>query len=141
MTAGIVADPGATFFAAISQAATDLAMRIRDLIVALRRRQELRRLRESADHRLADIGIDRDDLRAALSEPLWRDPTAALARRMKGQGGHWDGDIFPNAAKGKRRKQCPRPIPADRRRAIPTCPGVPPSMDLERYLAVLDRKS
>jgi len=32
------------------------------------------------DHMLADLGLSRTDLNDALSEPLWRDPTALLAR-------------------------------------------------------------
>jgi uncharacterized protein YjiS (DUF1127 family) len=33
------------------------------------------------DRMLADIGLTRGDLRDALSEPLWRDPTALLVVR------------------------------------------------------------
>jgi uncharacterized protein YjiS (DUF1127 family) len=141
MRTGIVANAGALFFAALSRSAARALLRIRNFVVALKHRRQLRCLRESGDHRLADIGIDRDDLRAALSEPLWRDPTAALARRMKDQRGHSDGDIFPDAARVEQRKQCLRPATEDRPHAVPICPAVLPSADLERYLAALDRKS
>ena len=43
-------------------------------------RDELRRLAECDDHVLADIGITREDLTAALSAPFWRDPSEQLAR-------------------------------------------------------------
>jgi acetaldehyde dehydrogenase (acetylating) len=32
---------------------------------------------------LRDIGLTRGDLNDALSEPLWRDPTAVLVRRQR----------------------------------------------------------
>lgn len=38
----------------------------------------------SLDERmLRDIGLTRSDLNDALSEPLWRDPTAVLVRRQR----------------------------------------------------------
>jgi uncharacterized protein YjiS (DUF1127 family) len=141
MRTGIVANAGALFLAALSRSAARALPWIRNFVVALKHRRQLRCLRESGDHRLADIGIDRDDLRGALSQPLWRDPTAALARRMKDQRSHGDGDVFPNASRAERRKKCLRPAADDHRQAIPTCPAVLPPMDLERYLAALDRKS
>jgi len=126
MRTGIVASAGALFFAALSRPAARALLRIRNFVVALKHRRQLRCLRESGDHRLADIGIDRDDLRAALSEPLWRDPTTALARRIKDQTGHSDGDVFANASGDERRKHCLRPTPEDRRHPIPTCAAVLP---------------
>jgi hypothetical protein len=140
MTIAIVAKAGAVLLIALSQAAAGSTPRVRDLFIGLKHRQKLRRLLEDEDHKLADIGINRDDLRAALSEPLWRDPTAALTRRMKDQGGHTESDRFPNVSKGERRKQYPRLAAKDPCHAMPTRPAVPPSMDIERYLAVLDRK-
>ena len=85
MNTSIVANAGALFSTALSRSASGLLPRIRNFVAALRHRQQLRRLLESEDGRLADIGLDRDYLRSALSEPLWRDPTAALARRTKQQ--------------------------------------------------------
>ena len=35
------------------------------------------------DRMLADIGLTRGDLRDAVSEPLWRDPTHVLVRRAR----------------------------------------------------------
>jgi uncharacterized protein YjiS (DUF1127 family) len=79
MSTGIVANAGALFFTAVSRSTATSLLRIRKFVVALRHRQELRCLLESDDHRLADIGISRDDLHSALSEPFWRDPTTAFA--------------------------------------------------------------
>jgi uncharacterized protein YjiS (DUF1127 family) len=50
---------------------------------ALRNRRDAA-LRGALDDRLlADIGLTRSDVRDAYAEPLWRDPTAVLAERMK----------------------------------------------------------
>ena len=53
------------------------------VITAVKDRRQLADLLDCEDHRLSDMGITRDDLHAALSEPLWRDPTTALARRAR----------------------------------------------------------
>jgi uncharacterized protein YjiS (DUF1127 family) len=50
-------------------------------IVAVKRRRQLLRIVDYDDHLLRDIGLTRYDVRAALSEPFWRDPTMRLARR------------------------------------------------------------
>lgn len=48
---------------------------------ALRHRREAAILVELDDRMLRDIGLNRSDLRDAISEPMWRDPTAILASR------------------------------------------------------------
>lgn len=48
---------------------------------AFRHRRELAMLAGLEGHMLADIGISRSDLRDALSEPLWEDPSALLRER------------------------------------------------------------
>jgi uncharacterized protein YjiS (DUF1127 family) len=48
-------------------------------VVAVKHRRELRRLIDLDDHALADIGLTRSDLHAALSAPPWRDPTKGLS--------------------------------------------------------------
>ena len=48
----------------------------------LSRRRELRRLAQCDDRVLADIGLTRDDLRHALSQSFWHDPTDVLAGRV-----------------------------------------------------------
>jgi uncharacterized protein YjiS (DUF1127 family) len=81
MTIGIATKLSAGLFAAIAHAVATAALRAWRCAVALKHRHELHRLLDCEDRMLADIGISRDDLRAALSEPLWRDPTTALAAR------------------------------------------------------------
>jgi len=68
----------------IGQAVGAVLLSLRQVIIAIEHRRQLGNLVDPAwtDHRLADIGITRDDLHTALSEPLWRDPTVALARRV-----------------------------------------------------------
>jgi hypothetical protein len=65
----------------IGQALTAVLLGTRQVITAIKHRCQLADLADAEDHRLADVGITRDDLNAALSEPLWRDPTTVLARR------------------------------------------------------------
>jgi molybdate transport system substrate-binding protein len=52
------------------------------LAVAWRNRRQLLRIVDYDDHLLADIGLSRRDLHAALSTPCWQDPTARLVRRI-----------------------------------------------------------
>lgn len=47
------------------------------------RRRSLRRVEELDDHILRDIGVSRDDLRAALRMPLEVDPYQELQRRLR----------------------------------------------------------
>jgi uncharacterized protein YjiS (DUF1127 family) len=53
----------------------------RRLANAWRHRHDAAVLAALDDHMLADLGLSRSDLNDALSEPLWRDPTALLAHR------------------------------------------------------------
>jgi uncharacterized protein YjiS (DUF1127 family) len=73
-------------FALIGQAVAAALLDVRQVVVAIKHRRQLADLGDSEDHRLADLGITRNDLLAAFSEPLWRDPTTALARRAGRQG-------------------------------------------------------
>ena len=65
-------------FVLIRNAAVEAALGIKRLVVALRRRSDLERLADQPDYLLADIGLTRNDLDAALAEPFWRDPTVHL---------------------------------------------------------------
>ncbi|HEY2137094.1 MAG TPA: DUF1127 domain-containing protein [Xanthobacteraceae bacterium] len=67
-----------------------MATAVEVVVVAQRRLADAWRHRHDAavlagldDHMLADIGLTRMDLNDALSGPLWRDPTAALAQRQR----------------------------------------------------------
>ena len=76
---------------AIGQALTAVLLGIRQVIIAIKHRRQLAGLVDPGwtDHRLDDIGITRDDLHAALSEPFWRDPTSGLDRRARKPGRPW----------------------------------------------------
>ena len=44
-----------------------------------------------SDHRLADIGLMRDDVDIALAEPIWRDPTSFMRdRALERRRGAWN---------------------------------------------------
>src|SRR5438132_11694169 len=70
-------------FALIGQAVAAALLDVRQVVVAIKHRRQLEDLVDSEDHRLADMGITRNDLHAAFSEPLWRDPTTALVSRFR----------------------------------------------------------
>jgi uncharacterized protein YjiS (DUF1127 family) len=59
---------------------------------ALKNRRQAVMLARMDDRMLADIGLNRSDLRDAYAQPLWRDPTDTLAsraleRRLNRRGG------------------------------------------------------
>jgi uncharacterized protein YjiS (DUF1127 family) len=65
---------------------------MRKLARALKNRREAVMLARMDDRMLADIGLNRSDLRDAYAQPLWRDPTDTLAtraleRRVNRRGG------------------------------------------------------
>jgi uncharacterized protein YjiS (DUF1127 family) len=58
----------------------DAALGIGAAVTALINRREAARALAKFDGRmLADIGLTRNDVESAFSEPLWRDPTSRLA--------------------------------------------------------------
>jgi molybdate transport system substrate-binding protein len=73
---------GSRILPSISAAVAAAELCLRQLVVAVRHRRQLRSLVDYDDHLLADIGLNRRDVHAALSEPLWRDPTAHLVRAV-----------------------------------------------------------
>jgi uncharacterized protein YjiS (DUF1127 family) len=80
--------PVARLMAAIAHVFTQ---RLRRLAEAHRNRRDAAVLAGLDDRMLADIGITRSDVRDALAEPLWHDPTAllrtrALERRLSRHG-------------------------------------------------------
>lgn len=75
---------------ALHTGAADLLARVRRLAAsaaevyrAFRSRREMRMLAGFDDRMLADIGLNRSDVRDAVSEPLWRDPTRVLVKRAR----------------------------------------------------------
>jgi len=53
------------------------------LVRAYKHRHDIRLLSEFDDRMLADIGLTRGDLRDAVAEPAWRDPSALLTQRVR----------------------------------------------------------
>jgi uncharacterized protein YjiS (DUF1127 family) len=54
----------------------------RRIAQALTRRADIAALANFDDRMLADIGLTRSDVRDAIAEPLWRDPSGLLASRV-----------------------------------------------------------
>ena len=73
------------FFDDAVKAAAALADRIgrglKELADWMNNRRDAFRLADLDDRMLADIGLNRSDLRDAYAGPLWRDPSELLARR------------------------------------------------------------
>jgi uncharacterized protein YjiS (DUF1127 family) len=73
--------PAATESAGFLGRAGALARRFVAMMRAFKSRHDLQRLTEFDDRMLADIGLTRGDLRDAVAQPLWHDPTAVLVIR------------------------------------------------------------
>lgn len=69
--------------ALLRSAAAILLTGMRKFARALKNRRRARMLAGMDDRMLADIGLNRSDLRDAYAEPLWRDPTDMLAGRAR----------------------------------------------------------
>ena len=55
----------------------------RQFVQMVKNRRDASVLAGMDDRMLADIGLTRGDLRDAISEPVWRDPTAILVSRAQ----------------------------------------------------------
>lgn len=73
----------APFAQAIATVAGFVALRVNRVIQGLKHRQDAAMLAGFDERMLADIGLTRGDVRDAISEPLWRDPTAILVSRAE----------------------------------------------------------
>ena len=58
-----------------------VALRLREFAHAIKNRRDATILAGLDDRMLADIGLTRGDVRDAVSEPVWRDPTNLLVSR------------------------------------------------------------
>ena len=59
------------------------AARFSNIVRAFKHHREAAALSDLDDRMLADIGVTRSDLRTAMIEPLWNDPTSVLACRVR----------------------------------------------------------
>jgi uncharacterized protein DUF1127 len=73
----------APFTQAIVAVAGFVALRVKSLILGFKHRRDAAMLAGLDERMLADIGLTRGDVRDAISEPLWRDPTAILVSRAE----------------------------------------------------------
>jgi uncharacterized protein YjiS (DUF1127 family) len=60
-----------------------VALRLRKAFQVIKSRQDAALLVGLDDRMLADIGLTRGDVRDAVSEPVWRDPTNLLVSRVR----------------------------------------------------------
>jgi uncharacterized protein YjiS (DUF1127 family) len=74
---------GAKAFTRIAELAGAGALRVVDFVRAYLNRRDLQTLAGFDDRMLADIGLTKSDVRDAVAEPLWRDPTVVLVGRVR----------------------------------------------------------
>ena len=70
-------------FARIAELAGTVALRTVNFLRAYFNRRDVQVLAGFDDRMLADIGLTRGDVRDAVAEPLWRDPTNILIARAQ----------------------------------------------------------
>jgi uncharacterized protein YjiS (DUF1127 family) len=73
----------ANTLARIAGLAGTVALRIVNIVRAYLNRRDMQVLAGFDERMLADIGLTRSDVRDAVAEPLWRDPTSVLVSRAK----------------------------------------------------------
>jgi uncharacterized protein YjiS (DUF1127 family) len=74
---------GAKAFTRIAESAGAVVLRVVDFVRAYLNRRDIHTLAGFDDRMLADIGLTKGDVRDAIAEPLWRDPTAVLVSRVR----------------------------------------------------------
>jgi uncharacterized protein YjiS (DUF1127 family) len=57
-----------------------LRLHAMQLYRAIKHRRDIAPLANQDDHLLTDIGLTRGDVRRAIAQPIWRDPTKTLRR-------------------------------------------------------------
>src|SRR3954452_25634442 len=65
----------------VNSVAGSIGNGLRLLLQAIKNRRDATILAGMDERMLADIGLTRGDVRDAISEPVWRDPTAILVSR------------------------------------------------------------
>src|SRR5262245_7202077 len=74
---------GAKALTRIAELAGTWALRVVDYVRAYLNRRDIQTLAGFDDRMLADIGLTKSDVRDAIAEPLWRDPTTILVGRVR----------------------------------------------------------
>ncbi len=82
---------------ALSALAGRIGQGLKQLADRMKNRRDAFRLADLDDRMLADIGINRSDLRDAYAAPVWRDPSELLARRATERRGRRPGPQSTNA--------------------------------------------
>jgi len=70
-------------FARIAALAGTVALRVVNVVRAYLNRRDIQVLAGLDERMLADIGLTKGDVRDAVAEPLWRDPTNLLVNRVR----------------------------------------------------------
>src|SRR5947207_2882789 len=92
--------------ALIANSPAALAQGVWQAAVAVKRRRDLSQLADRDDHLLADVGLTRDDLRAAASAPFWSDPTDILERRVNRRRALSGFSVPPRFSQDASSKRC-----------------------------------
>jgi uncharacterized protein YjiS (DUF1127 family) len=83
MTTHTVPLPAPSVLSRLTGRAWAAALRLVTLVRAHKNRRDLQMLAGFDERMLRDIGLTRGDLRDAINEPLWRDPTNVLVMRVR----------------------------------------------------------
>jgi uncharacterized protein YjiS (DUF1127 family) len=68
---------------ALANIVASVVRRVAHAVSVSRNRKALAALARLDEHMLADMGLTRADIRDAVAQPLWSDPTAVLAERRR----------------------------------------------------------
>lgn len=71
-----------SFAGTVAAIVLSAALRVWNVLRAMKHRHDAAMLASFDDRMLADIGLSRSDVRDAYSVPLWRDPTVLLKNRV-----------------------------------------------------------
>jgi uncharacterized protein YjiS (DUF1127 family) len=82
-TITITPPTAARTFARIAALAGTVALRVVNVVRAYLNRRDIQVLAGLDERMLADIGLTKGDVRDAVAEPLWRDPTNLLVNRVR----------------------------------------------------------
>ena len=82
MTTQTLPMPASSAAGRMARLAGTVVLRVAAFVRAYKHRRDMEMLGGFDDRMLRDIGLTRGDLRDAVAEPLWRDPTRVLVTRV-----------------------------------------------------------